>query len=139
MASQCRVGLLLLELQALLHVGLVLRGHHPLEGGLGIVDLPSQLGRTRNSIPLALGWHPSKVPTTLTFVGWLVCKLVTGRTCHIFPTQAGEVVESLPGWLARSELVWVWDNSQVTATQVTGVSVQCRALLAAVHIGAGRS
>ena len=33
----------LLGLQALLHVGLVLRGHHPLGGGLGIEGLPSQL------------------------------------------------------------------------------------------------
>ena len=71
MASQCRVGLLLLELQALLHVGLVLRGHHPLGGGLGIEGLPSQLGRTRDS--------------------------TNRRTRHIFPTQAGEVVETLPG------------------------------------------
>ena len=36
-------------MQELLHVGLGLRGHHPLGGGLGIEGLPSQLGRTRNN------------------------------------------------------------------------------------------
>ena len=33
----------LLVLQALLHVGLVLRGHHPLGGGLGVVDFRHSL------------------------------------------------------------------------------------------------
>ena len=47
LAVQGRTSLLVL--QALLHVGLVLRGHHPLGGGLGVVDLPSQLGRIRDS------------------------------------------------------------------------------------------
>ena len=91
LGAQLRLGLaLLLGLQEQL-LGLEHRQAHLGGGGLDIEGLPSQLGRTRDS--------------------------TNRRTRHIFPTQAGEVVESVPGWLARSELVRVGNYSQFTATQ----------------------
>ena len=99
----------LLGLQALLHAGhvLLLRGHHPHGGGLGIeglngldIRLPSQLGRSRNSPSLLLCLLTAAIQGSHYYYVCGVAGLQAGHwenSSH-FQTQAGEEGESV--WLA---------------------------------------